>query len=123
MHPADLRWAWGPCRRRVLRIGGRREARRERGRAPAVDPCRWSADGPPTLVEEEDTSNKREPEGLEAWFRPLLGPGPGRSASWTAAEPRLRGEQWRTTPWGNWISWVPGRTWLTLDPGRNDSRD
>ncbi|KAJ1125329.1 hypothetical protein NDU88_003761 [Pleurodeles waltl] len=55
MHPAGLRWAWGPCRRRVLQIEGRREARRERGRAPAVDPCRGSADGPPPLVEEEDT--------------------------------------------------------------------
>ncbi|KAJ1092536.1 hypothetical protein NDU88_005646 [Pleurodeles waltl] len=219
MHPADLRWAWGPCRRRVLQIEGRQEARRERGRAPAVDPCRGSADGappscrggrhqvsgaaltrearvrpgglgplparssglrcraeaavevlPPEVpllagiknwrhAEDQDPagdpggapggrgrksvigrgwkekisgdiprpphpcSNKREPEGLEAWFRPPFGPGPGRSASWTAAEPRLRAERWRTTPWDNWISWVLGRTWLTLDPGRNDSRD
>ncbi|KAJ1164801.1 hypothetical protein NDU88_005235 [Pleurodeles waltl] len=216
MHPADLRWAWGPCRRRVLQIeaaggperagarpgggslprecrrappscrGGRhqvsgaaltREARvrpgglgplparssglrcraeaavevlppevpllagiknwrhaedqdpaGDSGGAPGGQGCKsvigrgWkekiSGDIPRPL---HPCSNKREPEGLEAWFRPPFGP--GRSASWTAAEPRLRAERWRTTPWGNWISWVPGRTWLTLDPGRNDSRD
>ncbi|KAJ1104806.1 hypothetical protein NDU88_002215 [Pleurodeles waltl] len=54
MHPAGLRQARWPRRRRVLQAEGQREARRDLGRALAVDSCHRGADGAP-LIEQEDT--------------------------------------------------------------------
>ncbi|KAJ1144737.1 hypothetical protein NDU88_011034 [Pleurodeles waltl] len=53
MRPAGLRQARWPGRRRVLQAKGQRVARRDLGRAPAVDPCRRGADGA-LLIKEED---------------------------------------------------------------------
>ncbi|KAJ1202663.1 hypothetical protein NDU88_006460 [Pleurodeles waltl] len=126
MHPADMRWAGGP----LPRVEGRREARtrpkirvvpregKEVNRRPGGGERRGRAVTPlppPSLPAATG-------RGSGAW-----GLGLGLSRTRARVERELDcGKIWtarKTTPQGKWISWVPGRAWLTLDPDQNDPRD
>ncbi|KAJ1178297.1 hypothetical protein NDU88_003544 [Pleurodeles waltl] len=87
MHPAGLRQARWPRRRRVLRAERQREARRDVGSAPEVDPCRRGADGSP-LSRRKTPGERRRADvrrrGPEDWETPS----PARAACGTAQGPR-----------------------------------
>ncbi|KAJ1081516.1 hypothetical protein NDU88_001698 [Pleurodeles waltl] len=67
MHPADLRWAWGPDEVDCRGLRGGERPGESWGRAPKVVPCRGGAGGPPPSCRGGGRGVERELDCGKIW--------------------------------------------------------